>query len=272
MPGRAAKAEAGYCFLQPSRRGSRIPGSQPAVASSSSSPAVLPPPNRGDRLLPIEMDYDKARPLMQAGDVIAFGGHTWVSGIIKWATRSPVSHLGVILQTRALNDKNTTRFFNLVVESTMWENFIGVDNARLSDRLDGYEGDAWWLPLSDETRARFNEAAFFDFLYSVKHKGFDLPQAIQAAFDFASRKDKKDIRESFKSQEDLSRFYCSELVAAALEAAGVVGNINASEVTPVDLCCWKLFKPEYYCLKKANPKKEPLEITGFNSMDPALWG
>ncbi len=219
-----------------------------------------------------EMSYEVARPLMQPGDVIAFGGHTWVSSIIKWATRSPVSHLGVILQTRSLNDQSTTRFFNLVVESTIWENFIGVDDARLSDRLDGYGGDAWWLPLSDQTRQRFNEAAFFDFLYSVKHKSFDLPQAIQAACDFADRKNHDKVRDSFQNQEDLSRFYCSELVAAALKAAGVVGKINSSEVTPVDLCCWNLFKPDYYCMKKAKPKKKALEITGYNSMDPGLWG
>jgi hypothetical protein len=223
-------------------------------------------------MLPVEMAYEDARPLMQPGDVIAFGGHNWVSGIIKWATRSPVSHLGVILQTRALHDKNTTRFFNLVVESTQWENFIGVDDARLSDRLEGYRGDAWWLPLSQGTRQNFNEAAFFDFLYSVKNRSFDLPQAIQAAFDFAEREHHGQIKESFQNQEDLSRFYCSELVAAAFRAAGVVGNINASEVTPVDLCCWKLFQLDYYSLKKADPAKKPLEITGYNSMDPGLWG
>jgi hypothetical protein len=178
----------------------------------------------------------------------------------------------VILQTRALNDKNTTRFFNLVVESTQWENFIGVDDARLSDRLEGYKGDAWWLPLSEATRQGFDEAAFFDFLYTVKNRSFDLPQAIQAACDFAERKNHGQIKDSFQNQEDLSRFYCSELVAAALKAAGVVGKINASEVTPVDLCCWKLFTPDYYSLKKADPQKDPLEITGYNSMDPGLWG
>lgn len=218
----------------------------------------------------VQIAYDEVRSRMQPGDIIAYGGYTWVSEIIKWSTRAAVSHLGVILQTKALNDNQENRFFNLVVESTKWNGFVGVGEGRLSDRLSSYHGEVWWLPLKPEVRQRFDENAFFTFIYSAKFKPFDLPQAVQAALDFAIRQ-QEHISESFRNQEDLNKFYCSELVAAALEAAGVVPKLNASEVTPIDLCRWNLFQDDYYQLQKKNEGDSPTEITSFNSQDPAKW-
>ena len=43
-----------------------------------------------------QISYKKARKLMQPGDVIAFGGKGHFSEIIKFATFSEVSHVGVI--------------------------------------------------------------------------------------------------------------------------------------------------------------------------------
>lgn len=69
-----------------------------------------------------------------------------------------------------------------------------------------------------------------------------------------------------RSAEDFSRFFCSELVAAGLEAGQAVPRINASEVTPIDLCRWAIYEPDYYLLQG-----EPKEITRFGTLDPALW-
>jgi hypothetical protein len=214
--------------------------------------------------------YDEVRARMQPGDIIAYGGYTWVSEIIKWSTRSVVSHLGVILQTKALGDTREARYFNLVVESTKWNGFVGVGEGRLSDRLAGYHGEVWWLPLRPEVRQRFDETAFFNFLYSAKYKPFDLPQAVQAALDFAIRQ-QENLAESFRNQEDLNKYFCSELVAAALESAGVVPKLNASEVTPIDLCRWRLFQDDYYQLQKHADSDVPTEIASYNSQDPAKW-
>ncbi len=217
-----------------------------------------------------QIGYDEVRSFMQPGDVIAYGGYTWVSEIIKWSTRSKVSHLGVILQTRALSEKSQTRFFNLVVESTKWNGFVGVGQGRLSDRLNSYHGEVWWLPLKPQVRQAFDEGTFFDFIYGSQYRPFDLPQAVQAAIDFAGRHG-SDVHDSFHNQEDLSKFYCSELVAAALEAAGVVPKVNTSEVTPIDLCQWNLFQDDYYQLKKAKDEDQATEIPRYNSLDPGLW-
>ena len=63
------------------------------------------------------IEYSEARPMMKPGDVIAFGGKGHFSELIKFATRADVSHVGVILQTRVVDD-DTGRFFNQIIEST----------------------------------------------------------------------------------------------------------------------------------------------------------
>ena len=103
-----------------------------------------------------EIDYEQARPGMRPGDVIAFGGKGQFSEIIKFATCSAVSHVGVILQTRVMNYESE-HFFNEIIESTSLHGFNGVSKSRFSDRLATYEGDIWWLPIkrkyfSEKTR------------------------------------------------------------------------------------------------------------------------
>lgn len=74
----------------------------------------------------------------------------------------------------------------------------------------------------------------------------------------------------FYNKEDFSRFFCSELVAAGLERAGVTGSVNASEVTPIDLCRWSIYEDDYYLLKPDTDGAKPV-ITRHNRMDPSGW-
>ena len=113
-----------------------------------------------------EITYVEARKLMKPGDVIAFGGKGHFSEIIKFATFSDVSHVGVILQTKIPED-DTGRFFNQIIESASLNGFNGVNISRFSDRVNTYEGEIWWLPLREKIRAdSFNQKSFFDFLSS----------------------------------------------------------------------------------------------------------
>ena len=83
--------------------------------------------------MPVErMEYSDARSMMKPGDVIAFGGKGHFSELIKFVSRADVSHVGVILQTRVVDD-DTGRFFNQIVESTSINNANGVVVTRLSD-------------------------------------------------------------------------------------------------------------------------------------------
>lgn len=215
-----------------------------------------------------QIKYADARPQMRPGDVIAFGGKGHFSEIIKFATFSDVSHVGVILQTKVTND-DTGRFFNQIIESTSLNDFNGVVISRFSDRLENYEGDLWWLPLSDEIReTKFNQTEFYNFLFdkAKRRVEYDMPQAIKSALD-ALDELPFGIHGPGYNREDFSKFFCSELVAAGLERAGSVGEVNTAEVTPIDLCRWNIYKGTYYQLK-GDPKKR---ISRFNTASPADW-
>ncbi|MCW5205788.1 hypothetical protein VU08_02485, partial [Desulfobulbus sp. F5] len=200
------------------------------------------------------------------GDVIAFSGKANISELIKSVTMSDVSHVGVILQTKVLND-TTARFFNEIIESTTLNGATGVRTTRLSDCLDIYDGEVWWLPLDEEIRAtRFNEREFYDFLFNQKGKDYDMPQAIKSALDLLDKLP-FGINGPTLNREDFSKFFCSELVAAAFEQANVVGSVNASEVTPIDLCRWRIYQDTYYQLQ-GNPSKK---ISRFNTSSPSDW-
>lgn len=218
--------------------------------------------------MPVEqIFYDEARSMMQPGDVIAFGGKGHFSDIIKFATFSDVSHVGVILQSKIQED-DTDRFFNQIIESTSLNGFNGVNISRFSDRLTTYEGELWWLPLSKKTRKEFNQKKFYNFLFNQakERKPYDMPQAIKSALDALD-----DLPFGMHgpgyNKEDFSKFFCSELVSAGLEISGAVDTVNASEVTPIDLCRWNIYKDTYYQLKGDKNKK----LSRFNTASPSDW-
>lgn len=207
------------------------------------------------------MPFEEAQLKMQPGDVIAFGGSSHFSGIIKMAIRAEVSHIGIILYTEdhADNPGACTQF---IIDSTSRQ---GVAISRLQDRFDQYDGDVWWLPLRHELRQeRFRYEAFHTFLRSQQGKTYDHAQAAGSAIDFFDNVQLPfGLRGPGYNTEDFEEFFCSELVAAGLKAGGVLpADLNASEVTPIDICCWQIFAPDYY-LMKGKPIKE---ISGYNSL------
>ncbi len=218
--------------------------------------------------MPVEqISYADARPMMQPGDVIAFGGKGHFSEIIKFATFSDVSHVGVILQTKIQED-DTDRFFNQIIESTSLNGFNGVNISRFSDRLATYEGELWWLPLSKKTRKNFKKKKFYNFLFNQakERKPYDMPQAIKSAIDALDNLP-FDVHGAGYNREDFNKFFCSELVAAALEISSAIDTVNASEVTPIDLCRWNIYKDTYYQLKGDKNKK----ISRYNTARPSDW-
>ena len=215
----------------------------------------------------IQIDYKEARKLMKPGDVIAFGGKTLFSEIIKLATFSNVSHVGAILQTNICDD-NTGRFFNKIIESASINGFNGVSDSRLSERLNDVEGEIWWLPLKKEIREhQFNQEKFYNFLFDQDNARveYDLAQALMSAMDIF---DKLPLISNNlgHNKEDFNKFFCSELIAAAFEKSGITGDINASEVTPIDLCRWSLYEDNYYQLKGDNSR----EIKVYSSIKTSV--
>jgi hypothetical protein len=178
--------------------------------------------------------YRNLREHIRTGDVIAFGGKGNFSSIIKRFTRSPVSHVGVCLQRTMLGD-DSGRFFLEIIESTSLRGFSGVVVQRMSEALDNYDGDVWVLQLSEESRTRFSEEAFTQAMFATVGKRYDMAQAIGSAVDVIMP----------EQREDFSKFFCSELVAHGLESAGVLWDVNSSEITPIDLCRMPIFADVY---------------------------
>ena len=201
--------------------------------------------------------YKNIRSKMKPGDVIAFSGKRPHSETIKIFTDSNVSHVGVIFQSKlSIAGDPKKRSFNLVAEATA----SGVRFTGLRGIKKLYDGELWWLPLSNASRQNLKLKKFFDFLLCSEGKPYDFKQAIGAGVDVL---DDLGIK---RNEEDFEKLFCSELVAGALEKGGVIADINASEVTPIDLCRFNI-----YCNNYVQFKGEKKSISGFNSSDPAKW-
>jgi len=94
-----------------------------------------------------QQQYHLIREQMQPGDIIAFGGNSLFSRWTKLTTRSAVTHVAIVMQTK-MRDENSNRYFNQVMEATSFRGKRGVMTNRLSERVASYDGDIWWLPLS----------------------------------------------------------------------------------------------------------------------------
>ena len=213
-----------------------------------------------------QQPYHLIREQMRPGDIIAFGGNSLFSKWTKLTTRSAVTHIAIVMQTK-MRDEDSGRYFNQVMEATVYEGKKGVMTNRLSERVHTYDGDIWWLPLGETARQRFNERKrdFFNFMFAQDGKKYDVLQLFGSAVDALD--DLPIFKNISYNQEDFSSWFCSELVAEGLETAGVISGVNASEVTPVDICRFSIFEPRY-----VQVKGEGRLITGFNSLSADNWG
>ncbi len=186
--------------------------------------------------------YLQNRTSMKTGDVIAFSGNGRVSKIIKWKTKSPYSHVGIVLDTNMQGMGKAV----LMMESTALchipdvlsgKIMNGVQMHFLSRRLETYDGSAWWLPLKEllPPYAVFNLQSWLR-EKRLEHVPYDKMQVLGAGMDFF------DWIPGLANEKDFSSLFCSELVTKALQIAGVVNdNINPSEQTPADVVAMGCF-------------------------------
>ena len=180
--------------------------------------------------------YQGVRGEMQPGDLIAFGGTGWFSRIIKFFTMSPVSHVGVVLEWDTFGRV-------MIMEATSLDGFKGVQVNRLSSRVAQYDGHVWWMPLSDQVRAKLNVHAMVKYMWAQDGKKYDTKQAIKSAIPFWTRENDK-------------RMFCSELVSRGYEQGGIIKDVNSSEMTPDDVCHFPLYKQEYHQIKMHNGERK----------------
>ena len=123
--------------------------------------------------------YSDYRELMRPGDVVAFEGSGPFPELVSWATRSYVSHVGVVLKTSYEVDYT----LNQLIETAWCEGNPQVVITRLSDKIEREQGTVWWLPLNGTTRAKMDFKTFYDFLVLQKGKPYDITQAVKSAVD-----------------------------------------------------------------------------------------
>lgn len=198
----------------------------------------------------IQTNYSQIREQIRDGDIIAWGGKGQVSSLIKLFTLSTVSHVAIVMKAIDITNEGKEIILNNIIESTTLDGYSGVVVNRLSKRLHNYDGEVWWLPLSEDIRSRIDFKIFYDWLKKQRKKVYDIVQAMGSALDLL-----------WHNKEDFDKFFCSELCSAALEISGGVSNINCSEITPAELCKWKIYQENYYQLGG-----ELKEIKGFNSV------
>jgi hypothetical protein len=141
---------------------------------------------------------------------------------------------------------------------------------RLTPILDAvaqYNGDAWWLPISDRVRNSLDKTRFHQFVLDYQRTKFDLLGSIRAA-EIIIPMLHLNKRLKIIYQEDLSKLFCSELICAAFREAGAIQSINASEVTPADLCMFSVYSGQYFQLKDDRDKA----LNGYNSQNPEGFG
>jgi len=198
----------------------------------------------------IQTSYASIRAQVRPGDVIAFSGKARISRIIRWVTRSNVSHVGVVLDASEESGGTMVESSADTLLPESWHRkgarTEGVRISRIDDHLAHYKGTAWLLPLAEEVRARGDWIRFGQFLNQQRTKGYDRVQMVKMAMSPLFRVPL--LGRLLRNQENLDKYFCSELVAAALRSSGVITGLNASQVTPKRLCRLPIYGGSLYQL------------------------
>lgn len=202
----------------------------------------------------VRRQYAEVRMLMKPGDVIAFGGKGLNSALIEKAEASSVSHAGIVVQAA------TDTAGPLLIDAT---NADDVAEKNLDSYYFSYDGDVWWLPIRRPLSGN-NLIEFQSFLRAQLGEAFDKKEAIGSVID--SKGSTAENSEG-DSPEDFSKWFCSKIVAAALEVGKVLPNLNAAKVSPAELCQFAIYTGEYVQMKEAETK----EISEYNTVSPEGW-
>lgn len=173
-------------------------------------------------------NYDEIRHLVKTGDIVLFSGSGFVSRLIKFATRSKWSHVGIIYRP----DPDGTVF---IYESTTLSPIKnkkgsytrGVQTVDFRSRLRTYKGSvAIRLLESDLTNEQLlGMEAVRD---EMRNKPYERSRAELAKSILG--------KWGIYQKADSSSQFCSELVAYCLQGMKVLTkNRSANSYTPADL-------------------------------------
>jgi len=173
------------------------------------------------------MKYEDIRNSLKTGDIVLFSGKGNISTGIKYATRSRWSHVGMVL---VLPEYDFT---------CLWESTTLSDIRDVSGVL---RRGVQLVPLSDRIQQYRGEIAFRKLLVNVPDDSILKLMILRKELrDRPYEKNKLElIRAAYDgpfgaNAEDLSSLFCSELVAEAYQALGLIDEREPSnEYTPAD--------------------------------------
>ncbi|MEC8325898.1 MAG: YiiX/YebB-like N1pC/P60 family cysteine hydrolase [Pseudomonadota bacterium] len=173
--------------------------------------------------------YSLVRDDLKTGDILLFSGNGFFSKVIKFATRSKWSHVGMVY-------KNRESGILFVYESTSISNVTNVDSGEplngvqltpLSKRLRLYNGVVAVRKLENASLNDDAQAAIEQLMYEFEGKPYeeDKLELAKSALDLIS----------IENEEDLSTLFCSELIAEVYQRIGLLDEDKPSnEYTPAD--------------------------------------
>ena len=177
------------------------------------------------------MKYEDIRENLKTGDIVLFSGKGGISHGIKLFTNSKWSHVGMVLRCldlRAIFLWESTTLSNLK-DAIDGKAKRGVQLVLLSDRLRKYDGEASIRHLNYEVDTK-EYGKLMELREKLRNRPYeeDKFELIKAAYDGPLG----------HNEEDLSSLFCSELVAEAYQALGLLkeppSGLPSNEFTPKD--------------------------------------
>jgi hypothetical protein len=174
-------------------------------------------------------EYEDIRSSLKTGDVVLMGGSSIFSRAIRRLTRSKWSHVGMVMKVEEFDTlllwESTTNGHDKDVQTG--EVKRGVQLVPLSKRVKDHTGNIAFRPLSRALNGgeitKLNK-----FRHSVKDKPYDFDglELLRSAID---------SRLFWSNREDLSAYFCSELIAETYQTLGFLSEaLPSNEYTPND--------------------------------------
>ena len=173
--------------------------------------------------------YEEVRPNLKTGDIVLMGGSSIFSRAIRLLTHSKWSHVGMVMKVEEFDTlllwESTTNGHDVDVQTKKVKR--GVQLVPLSKRVRDHTGNLAFRQLS---RRLHNEEItnLNQFRHSVRDKPYDFNgfELLKSALDFGAL---------LTNSEDLSAYFCSELIADTYQELGFLSeDLPSNEYTPND--------------------------------------
>jgi hypothetical protein len=145
--------------------------------------------------------YEVVKDQLKTGDILQWHSKSIVGSLIRWRTDSDANHSSMIIRLAEYECLERRRFHTEAMGRGVYPNL-------LSNRLKGYRGKVWWLPLKDSwnpDRQKIGER-----LTECWGKKYDYKSLFWQAIG--------------KVSIDTQQMFCSEVIDYALGFTGTAHN------------------------------------------------